>query len=255
MARIPVAERREALIAAAVRVMERDGVAETTTRKIAAEADMPLASLHYAFTSRGELIAAATRSLAIEIVDLMDLRSAADGGLDLALGRSLGSYAEFLREHTGRVLALHETQAAGLRIPELLPIARNRVERGTQIVRFFLEGAAALAGVEYREPVGELAAMLLECVDGFSINWIITRDDAELASSIRLAVAWITNLTRPLSPEAADRARAAFAAADLDRLPTELIEGARTMTDYTATQIRDDAMARSTAAAQEAAVR
>lgn len=56
MSRLPVPQRRAALIEAALRVIARDGLAAATTRAIAAEAGMSLASLHYAFTSRDELI-------------------------------------------------------------------------------------------------------------------------------------------------------------------------------------------------------
>lgn len=228
MPRIPVAERRDALIEAAIRVMERDGVAETTTRKIAAEASMPLASLHYAFASRGELIAAAARKLALEIVEVMRSSAKVDGDLPATLRRLLGGYVEFLRANPGRVLALYETQAAGVRMPELQQIAQNRVYRGKELVRYFLERAGAEAGVRYTHPVAEIGATLLESLDGFSLHWITVRDDFELDSSVELAVRWIADLTEPLSPEGAEQARAALRELD-DDLPAELIEGQRTM--------------------------
>ena len=52
MTRIPVVDRRTALVQAALRVVARDGVAAATTRRIVAEAGMPLASFHYVFASR-----------------------------------------------------------------------------------------------------------------------------------------------------------------------------------------------------------
>src|SRR6266568_4623341 len=56
MARIAAKDRREALIAAAIRVMVREGVTKTTTRKIVQEAGMNLGAFHYCFTSREELL-------------------------------------------------------------------------------------------------------------------------------------------------------------------------------------------------------
>ncbi|MFP3394334.1 TetR family transcriptional regulator, partial [Brevibacillus sp. SIMBA_076] len=56
MTRIPVADRRMALVQAALRLIARDGVAAATTRRIVAEAGMPLASFHYVFSSRDELM-------------------------------------------------------------------------------------------------------------------------------------------------------------------------------------------------------
>lgn len=230
MARIPVAERRDALIEAATRVMERDGVAETTTRKIAAEAGMPLASLHYAFASRGELVAAAARRLAVEIAEVIAASSSVHGDLRSTLRRSLDGYLGFLRANPGRVLALYETQAGGVRHEELHSIAANRVARGTELVRYFLERAAAEGGVEFTRPVDRVAVAFLDALDGFSMRWIILRDDAELDESVGIAVDWVGSLTRPLPSAAAERVRAAFAAPGAEGLAAALIEGERTMT-------------------------
>ena len=52
-------DRRRQLIEAAVRVLQRDGVDHVTTRAIAAEADAPLASIHYTFGSKTDIVRAA----------------------------------------------------------------------------------------------------------------------------------------------------------------------------------------------------
>ena len=56
MAHTPVDERRRALLAATLRVVASSGLAAASTRAIVAEADMSLASFHYAFDSRDELL-------------------------------------------------------------------------------------------------------------------------------------------------------------------------------------------------------
>ncbi|WP_279579831.1 TetR/AcrR family transcriptional regulator [Fodinicola feengrottensis] len=48
-------ERRQDLVAAAIRVLARDGVAKASTRAIVAEAAMPLGFFHYCFRSKQEL--------------------------------------------------------------------------------------------------------------------------------------------------------------------------------------------------------
>src|SRR6478735_2370115 len=58
MARIPAAERRTELVAAAVRMIAAHGVEGATTRRIAQEANAPLATLHYCFASKEVLFAA-----------------------------------------------------------------------------------------------------------------------------------------------------------------------------------------------------
>ena len=55
---MPVSERREQLIDAAIRVISRDGMAGATTRRIAEQAGAPQASLHYSFADKEELFSA-----------------------------------------------------------------------------------------------------------------------------------------------------------------------------------------------------
>lgn len=58
MARVPAAERRQELIDAAVTVIAERGVDGATTRRIAEQADAPLATLHYCFSSKELLFSA-----------------------------------------------------------------------------------------------------------------------------------------------------------------------------------------------------
>ena len=55
MPRVSAVKRREDFIEAAVRVIARHGVDGATTRRIAAEAGAPLASLHYCFNTKEQL--------------------------------------------------------------------------------------------------------------------------------------------------------------------------------------------------------
>jgi AcrR family transcriptional regulator len=57
VARVSAAKRREDFIEAAVKVIAQHGVDGATTRRIAAEAGAPLASLHYCFSTKEQLFA------------------------------------------------------------------------------------------------------------------------------------------------------------------------------------------------------
>ncbi|GAB3264260.1 hypothetical protein GCM10027562_28690 [Arthrobacter pigmenti] len=56
MARVSSAERRVQFVQSAAKVIANDGVAAATTRRIAIEAGAPLASLHYCFRNKDELL-------------------------------------------------------------------------------------------------------------------------------------------------------------------------------------------------------
>lgn len=63
MARIGAEERRQDFIQATIRVIAEHGVANATTRRIASEANSPLASLHYVFHTKDDLFYAVYESL------------------------------------------------------------------------------------------------------------------------------------------------------------------------------------------------
>lgn len=63
MARMGAELRRQDFIEATVKVIAEHGVANATTRRIAAEANSPLASLHYVFHTKDELFYAVYESL------------------------------------------------------------------------------------------------------------------------------------------------------------------------------------------------
>ncbi|WP_432421021.1 TetR/AcrR family transcriptional regulator [Nocardia cyriacigeorgica] len=72
MAHVPAAERRRQIIEAAARVIGREGVAKATTRRIGAEANANIGTLHYTFGSKEDLLDATFAycwDVASEIVD------------------------------------------------------------------------------------------------------------------------------------------------------------------------------------------
>jgi AcrR family transcriptional regulator len=60
--RVPAEERKEQLIAATVELMRREGVQAVTIRAIAKEAHAPLATAHYCFSGKDELMDAAAEA-------------------------------------------------------------------------------------------------------------------------------------------------------------------------------------------------
>lgn len=72
MAYVSADARREQLIDAAVQVIAREGADKATTRKIADEARAPLASLHYCFQNKENLLLAVFNRLAQEMPSPLD---------------------------------------------------------------------------------------------------------------------------------------------------------------------------------------
>lgn len=210
MARMPVAERRRALVDAAVRVIARDGVAGATTRAVVAEAGMKLASLHYAFDSREELLEAV-------IADVTDReRAAAEDGL-LAFGdleaaapsmgqvvrAGLDRFVDLLVEDPQRERALLELLLYSARTPgqEGALAAQHAVyQRAAQASA---ETAARAARCRWLVPLPEVARLLVTLTDGLTTTWLADRDTTAARATVAFAAKALAALAVPL--DAPDR--------------------------------------------------
>jgi AcrR family transcriptional regulator len=178
MTRLPAEQRRAALVQAALAVIARDGVHGATTRAIVAEAGMSLASFHYAFRSRDELI----REVIAFVVDQQedvsraalvpahDLRSAVRAGMQ--------AYFDLLREHPEREQAMFELMHYSMRTPELE--ALPPVQHGSYLTaaRALLDAGSAELGVTWTLPVDQVARILVALTDGLTYAWLADRNDA-----------------------------------------------------------------------------
>ncbi|MBN9149795.1 MAG: TetR family transcriptional regulator [Cryobacterium sp.] len=200
VARISSADRREAIIHAALRVIQREGVHGATTRAIVAEADMPLASFHYAFRSRDEMISELI-SFVVEGEGKAAL-STLSGGRDIrsAVRAGLQAYFDTLTADPSREQAMFELLHYALRTEELgeLPRAQYRMYRRT--AGEVLAAGAEAAGVEWRRPIDEVARLLVTFIGGLTMAWLADRDDAAAAMTMDFAADSIAVLATPLDP-------------------------------------------------------
>lgn len=176
MARLSATERREALIEAALRVMERDGLTAGTTRAIVAEAGMSLASFHYAFASREELLRELVqRVIGRELAAAMGEWSP-EAGLAACLRAAADGYLAHLQAAAGQEQLMLELTLLAVRRPDLQPIAREQYRSYVRAATQLLELAAELTGASWRRPVPELARLLITLVDGATTTWLVDRD-------------------------------------------------------------------------------
>lgn len=82
MARVPAEERRADLVQAAIQVATREGLAATTTRRIAQELGISVGIVHYCFRSKEELLHEVIRVIAE--AQLVAARAAIVPGGDVA---------------------------------------------------------------------------------------------------------------------------------------------------------------------------
>ena len=200
MTRLSSAERRSALVLAALRVIERDGVHGATTRAIVAEAGMPLASFHYAFRSRDEMI----RELVAFVVENEALAASASlrAGSDIrtVVRAGLQAYFDLVVAEPHREQAMFELLHYALRTPELGDLPRMQYESYHRVAGEVLEAGAALAEVTWRIPLDQLSRLLVTLTDGITLGWLADRDDAAAGITMDFAADAIAAFADP-SPQ------------------------------------------------------
>ncbi|MES2094184.1 MAG: TetR family transcriptional regulator [Actinomycetota bacterium] len=200
MTRLSSTERRAALVRAALRVIDRDGVHGATTRAIVAEAEMSLASFHYAFRSRDELIRELIafvvqdeQRVSLEALEPeADIRSAVRAGLQ--------AYFELLRAHPSREQALQELVQYSLRTPGLEGLPQAQYASYLHTARVLLERGADITGVAWSLPIDQLARILIAITDGLTIAWLADRNDLAAGQLMDFAADTIGALAVSISP-------------------------------------------------------
>lgn len=198
MARLSVAERRGEILQAALRVIQRDGVHAATTRAIVAEGDMPLASFHYAFRSRDEMI----RELIAYVVEGEGLAAEASlgDGLDIrvAVRAALQGYFELVVAEPHREQAMFELFHYSLRAPELDDLARAQYASYHRLAEGMLVAGAERAGVRWSIPSAALARLVVTFTDGVTLAWLADHDAAAASATLDIAADTIAGFAEPL---------------------------------------------------------
>ncbi|WP_172152456.1 TetR/AcrR family transcriptional regulator [Pseudomonas tumuqii] len=182
MARMGAELRRQDFVEAAVKVIAEHGVANATTRRIAAAADCPLATLHYVFRTKDELFYAVYESLFTLPHQALEHVAAGSTAADSA-AEMLRHLITWFTAHPELAKAQTELFYWTLRnnpemASKIFAVASEAIEReleraiGSQLDPAFLQSTSRL---------------LIQLVDGLIIAWAAHRDSARLKSETETA--------------------------------------------------------------------
>jgi AcrR family transcriptional regulator len=196
MPRIPSSDRRAMLIAAAIAVIARDGVAGATTRAIVGEAGMSLASFHYVFRSHAEMM----REVVAYVVDaeVASVFQSLTLGSDIrkALRDGLQAYLDYVAADPGHEQVMQELMHYALRTPGLGHLAAEQYEAYHAGVTSVLIEGAAVSSVEWTLPVDDVARLVITVTDGVTLAWLADRDTAAAERVLDFAADTLAALTR-----------------------------------------------------------
>lgn len=187
--------RRDNLIAAARAVFAREGVQGATLRAVAAEAEVPLATLQYVFPSKELLLEAVIVDVRDEIE--MMLRGAGDGagGLGDALRRGMLHYWQFVViDHPELPLLHHELFVHAVRTPGLQHLARKQMEGYSRIVAWWCQRAANDAGELCSVPFGTLGRVFVGSLIGTVVEYLSDEDQARSQEDLEWVISMLTDL-------------------------------------------------------------
>jgi DNA-binding transcriptional regulator YbjK len=122
-------ERRDKLIEAALTVLGRDGLAATTHRSIAREADVPLGSTTYHFASLDDLVALAFERHVDTLASRFEERMMAAANQDNAIDALVESLTDDLVANPGVLAVTYELYGASVRRPALKKVTQEWMRR------------------------------------------------------------------------------------------------------------------------------
>ncbi|MFH8805608.1 TetR/AcrR family transcriptional regulator [Streptomyces sp. NPDC017936] len=177
-------ERRRLLVAAALRVMKRDGIAAASTRAISAEADMPHGAFHYCFRSKKELYAALLASdIEIDLTeawpDIHPEMSTEDNIRTL-----LHAFWSQIENDPEGQLVLFDLGSLALRDPELQDLPQWEERAALEKAAGYLRRFAQEAELEYSQPEECLAELLLASLNGITWSWLSHKDNVRAREAL-----------------------------------------------------------------------
>jgi AcrR family transcriptional regulator len=185
------------LVTAAARVMARDGIAQTTTRAITAEAGMPRGSFHYCFRSKDELLQELIRVVVGDMVHAAEAAHVDDRSLAENLQAGLRAMWESVIEHPDEQLVTYELTTYALRDETTPHLARWQYENYYGQAINYLTFVARSEEIEWSLPMPVVARLLVTVVDGLSLNWLADRDSEAALGVIDAVANQLANLAAP----------------------------------------------------------
>ncbi|MFC4464250.1 TetR/AcrR family transcriptional regulator [Streptomyces xiangluensis] len=179
-------DRREELIAAAFRVMVREGVTKATTRAIVNEAKMPLGVFHYCFRSREELLQEVLTRFTDSSVAAARKTFEGNGDLGSRIAKSLNAFWEGVELSPGEHQVSYELTHYALRQAGFEDLARRQYEHYLEAHAELLTEAAETADIEWTVPIPVLARYLNAVLDGITLAWLVDRNSEHSREVLRL---------------------------------------------------------------------
>lgn len=206
MNRMPVAERREQLVEAALTVASRDGIEAATVRAVAAEAGVSLGVVHYCFQDKDELLRAMAHAIttrnAVQGIDQIPPGLPVETVIEHAIEALWAS----ISTTRGSQLLSYELTTSSLRHPELNQVAIEQYRGQWAAATEVMEVVGHAANVTWALPTEEIARIVVSVVDGYSLAWLVDGDADKALRGLHGLGRYLATLAVPSEDVAGDTA-------------------------------------------------
>ncbi|ABM06309.1 MULTISPECIES: TetR family transcriptional regulator [Micrococcaceae] len=200
MARVPAEERRLQFVEAAARVIAQDGLASATTRRIASEAEAPLAALHYCFRSKDELLEEVYNFLSRDYAKALEPVADPGMGLRHMVGVHARRIWSRMLENPHEQVTTFELLLRRFRVeaedqPQALLMNRSMYDGWVNSTLELFRAAAEAAGEPVPANLEDITRMFISGIDGISMQHLADPDDER---SLRLVELMASSLAGAL---------------------------------------------------------
>ena len=176
--------RRAQIIGAALEIMATEGLYQTTTRKIAAAAGVNVATLHYHFRDKEEIITCVMQALVESYRAQLSTFLSTPQNLHDRIASLLQFITREIENSPGEQLLLQEMTIYMLRTPHTAPLARAK-DRDFLLLYVDTLGTAIDITEADRPFVVALADFVYTGVIGVFNQWLATQDRACLEAAVQ----------------------------------------------------------------------
>ena len=200
MPNVPLRARRQQIIEAATEVISREGLGNATIRRIAEEAGASLASIHYSFRDKEEVLAAVYEGLLGRAAELLGDAVPTGCGLHVAIERVMRAIYDWVVDERSLGFAQYELLFWAARTPSAGDLAATVYSR----YRLVLRDALVRGGDADKtsDELLEIAQFVAYLLDGLTIHQLAASEPESarqhLDALIRIAIDVADGKTSPL---------------------------------------------------------
>ncbi|HEY0118572.1 MAG TPA: TetR family transcriptional regulator [Cellulomonas sp.] len=198
MKRLPIAERREQLIEAAIAVASRDGIDAATVRAVAAEAGVSLGVVHYCFQDKDELLDAMAHQITRQNLTQSLIEMPVSGDPASIVTNALDLLWSGISATRGSQLLSYELTTYSMRHPEVRQVSVNQYLVSLEAARQFLGAMARSASIEWTLPLDVMARLVVMMTDGVVLAWLADGDGQAARVTLGVFADFLASHVRPV---------------------------------------------------------